>query len=400
MFRNSKCFVINQIKVKITFFLIFITLSANCFSQNDDKIVLGADQLNLFMDKLDGKRVALVANHTSKIWSGNNNIHILDSLLSLDINITKVFSPEHGFRGTADAGEKVKDGIDQKTGLPIISLHGKNKKPTDNQIKDIDIIIFDIQDVGVRFYTYISTLHLVMESAAENNKKLIVLDRPNPNGHYVDGPVLEKKFKSFVGMHPVPIVYGMTIGEFSLMINNEGWLENNISCDLLVIPMKNYSRTKEYDLPIKPSPNLPNSKSINLYPSLCFFEQTPVSVGRGTKMQFQVFGNPDWQDLDFNFTPKSMEGAKYPKHENNVCFGFDLRKNPIENQINLDWILIAYEKSNNKDSFFRSGFNKLAGNDKLQKQIIEGLNGKEIKKSWKKGIKNFMLKRSKYLIYK
>ena len=400
MFRNSKCFVINQIKVKITFFLIFITLSANCFSQNDDKIVLGANQLNLFIDKLDGKRVALVANHTSKIWSGNNNIHILDSLLSLDINITKVFSPEHGFRGTADAGEKVKDGIDQKTGLPIISLHGKNKKPTDNQIKDIDIIIFDIQDVGVRFYTYISTLHLVMESAAENNKKLIVLDRPNPNGHYVDGPVLEKKFKSFVGMHPVPIVYGMTIGEFSLMINNEGWLENNISCDLLVIPMKNYSRTKEYDLPIKPSPNLPNSKSINLYPSLCFFEQTPVSVGRGTKMQFQVFGNPDWQDLDFNFTPKSMEGAKYPKHENNVCFGFDLRKNPIENQINLDWILIAYEKSNNKDSFFRSGFNRLAGNDKLQKQIIEGLNGTEIKKSWKKGIKNFMLKRSKYLIYK
>ena len=400
MFRNSKCFVINQIKVKITFFLIFITLSASCFSQNDDKIVLGANQLNLFIDKLDGKRVALVANHTSKIWSGNNNIHILDSLLSLDINITKVFSPEHGFRGTADAGEKVKDGIDQKTGLPIISLHGKNKKPTDNQIKDIDIIIFDIQDVGVRFYTYISTLHLVMESAAENNKKLIVLDRPNPNGHYVDGPVLEKKFKSFVGMHPVPIVYGMTIGEFSLMINNEGWLENNISCDLLVIPMKNYSRTKEYDLPIKPSPNLPNSKSINLYPSLCFFEQTPVSVGRGTKMQFQVFGNPDWQDLDFNFTPKSMEGAKYPKHENNVCFGFDLRKNPIENQINLDWILIAYEKSNNKDSFFRSGFNRLAGNDKLQKQIIEGLNGTEIKKSWKKGIKNFMLKRSKYLIYK
>jgi len=400
MFRNSKCFVINQIKVKITFFLIFITLSANCFSQNDNKIVLGANQLNLFIDELDGKKVALVANHTSKIWSGNNNIHILDSLLSLDINITKVFSPEHGFRGTADAGEKVKDGIDQKTGLPIISLHGKNKKPTDNQIKDIDIIIFDIQDVGVRFYTYISTLHLVMESAAENNKKLIVLDRPNPNGHYVDGPVLEKKFKSFVGMHPVPIVYGMTIGEFSLMINNEGWLENNISCDLLVIPMKNYSRTKEYDLPIKPSPNLPNSKSINLYPSLCFFEQTPVSVGRGTKMQFQVFGNPDWQDLDFNFTPKSMEGAKYPKHENNVCFGFDLRKNPIENQINLDWILIAYEKSNNKDSFFRSGFNKLAGNDKLQKQIIEGLNGTEIKKSWKKGIKNFMLKRSKYLIYK
>lgn len=400
MFRNSKCFVINQIKVKITFFLIFITLSASCFSQNDDKIVLGANQLNLFIDKLDGKRVALVANHTSKIWSGNNNIHILDSLLSLDINITKVFSPEHGFRGTADAGEKVKDGIDQKTGLPIISLHGKNKKPTDNQIKDIDIIIFDIQDVGVRFYTYISTLHLVMESAAENNKKLIVLDRPNPNGHYVDGPILEKKFKSFVGMHPVPIVYGMTIGEFSLMINNEGWLENNISCDLLVIPMKNYSRTKAYDLPIKPSPNLPNSKSINLYPSLCFFEQTPVSVGRGTKMQFQVFGNPDWQDLDFNFTPKSMEGAKYPKHENNVCFGFDLRKNPIENQINLDWILIAYQKSNNKDSFFRSSFNKLAGNDKLQKQIIEGLNGTEIKKSWKKGIKNFMLKRSKYLIYK
>ena len=399
MFRIPKCIVIDQIKLKITFFLILITYSFACFSQTNDKVVLGADQLNLFLNELSNKRVALVANHTSKIKVGNQFVHLLDTLLKSDVNIVKVFSPEHGFRGIADAGEKVSDGIDQKTGVPIISLHGDNKKPKNSQISDVDIIIFDIQDVGVRFYTYISTLHLVMESVAENNKKLIVLDRPNPNGHYIDGPVLENEFKSFVGMHKVPIVYGMTIGEFSLMINNEGWLNNKLNCDLSVIPMKNYYREKSYNLPIRPSPNLPNSKSIDLYPSLCFFEQTPVSVGRGTNMQFQVFGNPDWENLSFSFTPKSMEGAKYPKHENINCFGIDLRKHPNNNEININWLLFAYNNSNDKKSFFRSGFNRLAGNDKLKRQIIEGVDVKKIKKSWEKGIKEFMSIRSKYLIY-
>ena len=390
---------LNIIKFKSTFFLILICFSYLSFSQNKDKLTLGADQIELFIDDLKGKGVAIVANQTSKIKSDNKYVHIIDSLLSLNINIKKVFSPEHGFRGIADAGEKVEDGIDLKTGLPIISLHGSNKKPTTDQMKDIDVVIFDIQDVGVRFYTYISTLHLVMEAVAENNKRLIILDRPNPNGHYIDGPILEKKFKSFVGMHPVPIVHGMTIGEFGIMINREGWLKNKINCNLKVIPIENYDRTIIYDLPVKPSPNLPNKKSINLYPSLCFFEQTPISIGRGTEMQFQIMGNPNWEKTDFKFRPRSMSGAKSPKHLNKICNGIDLRNHPYLNEINLEWIIYAYNKSKNKSSFFRSGFNRLAGNDKLQNQIINGINEEEIKLSWKKGIEKFKTIRSKYLLY-
>ncbi len=399
MIQISQLMKLNIIKFKSTFFLILISFSYLSFSQNNDKLTLGADQIEFFIDDLKGKNVAIVANQTSKIKSNKKHVHIIDSLLSLNINVKKVFSPEHGFRGIADAGEKVEDGIDLKTGLPIISLHGSNKKPTINQMKDIDVVIFDIQDVGVRFYTYISTLHLVMEAVAENNKKLIILDRPNPNGHYIDGPILENNFKSFVGMHPIPIVHGMTIGELGIMINKEGWLKNKINCDLKVIPIENYDRNIIYDLPEKPSPNLPNKKSINLYPSLCLFEQTPISIGRGTEMQFQIIGNPDWKKTDFKFKPKSMSGAKSPKHLNEICNGIDLRNSPLLNEINLEWIIYAYNKSKNKTSFFRSGFNRLAGNDKLKEQIINGLSEKEIKLSWKKGIENFKSIRSKYLLY-
>ena len=390
---------LNIIKLKISFFLILMTFSYLSFSQSNNKLIVGANRTELFLNHIEGLNVAVVANLSSKIKSNTKSIHLIDSLLKLNIKIKKVFSPEHGFRGEADAGEKVEDGIDQKTGIPIISLHGTNKKPTKDQMKDIDVVIFDIQDVGARFYTYISTLHYVMEAVGENNKKLIILDRPNPNGHYVDGPILESKYKSFIGMHPIPIVYGMTIGEFGIMINEEGWLKNQIYSDLKVIPIKNYNRKMVYELPIKPSPNLPNKQSINLYPSLCFFEQTPISIGRGTNMQFQVIGSPDWENNDFSFKPISMSGAKYPKHIDQICNGIDLRESAYLSRINLKWLIDAYNKSKNKSAFFKDGFNKLAGNKMLKEQIIDGLSEKEIKQSWKSGVENFKLIRSKYLIY-
>ena len=390
---------LNIIKLKISFFLILMTFSYLSFSQSNNKLIVGANRTELFLNHIEGLNVAVVANLSSKIKSNTKSIHLIDSLLKLNIKIKKVFSPEHGFRGEADAGEKVEDGIDQKTGIPIISLHGTNKKPTKDQMKDVDVVIFDIQDVGARFYTYISTLHYVMEAVGENNKKLIILDRPNPNGHYVDGPILESKYKSFIGMHPVPVVYGMTIGEFGIMINEEGWLKNQIYSDIKVIPIKNYNRKMVYELPIKPSPNLPNKQSINLYPSLCFFEQTPISIGRGTNMQFQVIGSPEWENNDFSFKPISMSGAKYPKHIDQICNGIDLRESPYLSRINLKWLIDAYNKSKNKSAFFKDGFNKLAGNKMLKEQIIDGLSEKEIKQSWKSGVENFKLMRSKYLIY-
>ena len=390
---------LNIIKLKISFFLILMTFSYLSFSQSNNKLIVGANRTELFLNHIEGLNVAVVANLSSKIKSNTKSIHLIDSLLKLNIKIKKVFSPEHGFRGEADAGEKVEDGIDQKTGIPIISLHGTNKKPTKDQMKDIDVVIFDIQDVGARFYTYISTLHYVMEAVGENNKKLIILDRPNPNGHYVDGPILESKYKSFIGMHPIPVVYGMTIGEFGIMINEEGWLKNQIYSDIKVIPIKNYNRKMVYELPIKPSPNLPNKQSINLYPSLCFFEQTPISIGRGTNMQFQVIGSPEWENNDFSFKPISMSGAKYPKHIDQICNGIDLRESAYLSRINLKWLIDAYNKSKNKSAFFKDGFNKLAGNKMLKEQIIDGLSEKEIKQSWKSGVENFKLMRSKYLIY-
>ena len=398
MFRISISKLVFPIVIKITFFLIVIHSAQKSFAQTE-RILVGAEQIELYLKDIQTKRIAVVANQTSRIRSGNKYIHLIDTLISMNIKVKKVFAPEHGFRGIADAGEKVSDGIDIKTGLPIITLYGENRKPSKKDLEDIDIVIFDIQDVGARFYTYISTMHMVMESVAENNKKIYVLDRPNPNGHYVDGPILDMKFKSFVGMHPVPIVHGMTVGEFAMMINEEGWLKKGLKSDLRVIPLKNYDRKIIYDLPIKPSPNLPNKQSINLYPSLCFFEQTDISIGRGTNMQFQIFGNPNWDNKLFSFTPKSMSGAKFPKHQNTKCYGFDLRNQGILSRINLEWLIFAYNNSKDKLSFFKKGFVRLAGDNILQKQIENGKTANQIRAGWKKGIKKFKNLRKNYLLY-
>ena len=398
MFRISISELVFPIVIKITFFLIVINSAQKSFAQTE-RILVGAEQTELYFKDIKNKRIAVVANQTSRIRSRKKYVHLVDTLISMNINVKKVFAPEHGFRGIADAGEKVSDGFDIKTGLPIVTLYGENRKPSSKHLENIDVVIFDIQDVGARFYTYISTMHMVMESVAENNKKIYILDRPNPNGHYVDGPILDMKFKSFVGMHPVPIVHGMTVGEFAMMINEEGWLKKGIKSDLKVIPLKNYDRKIIYDLPIKPSPNLPNKQSINLYPSLCFFEQTDISIGRGTNMQFQIFGNPYWDNKLFSFTPKSMSGAKFPKHQNTKCYGFDLSNQSILSRINLEWLIFAYNNSKDKLSFFKKGFVRLAGNNILQKQIENGKTAKQIRDGWKKGIKKFKNLRKNYLLY-
>jgi uncharacterized protein YbbC (DUF1343 family) len=374
----------------------------------DSTIIVGANQIEKYLPLLNGKKVGIVANQTSVIFKDRRRkaedksyTPLVDSLLSLHVNITSVFSPEHGFRGNADAGEIVKDGKDIKTGLPIISLYGKNRKPTPEQLKGIAIMIFDIQDVGARFYTYISSLHYVMEACAEQGIPVLILDRPNPNGHYIDGPILEQQNRSFVGMHPVPIVHGMTIGEYAQMINGEKWLANGIQCNLTVISSKNYKHEAPYSLPIKPSPNLPNDKAINLYPSLCFFEGTNVSVGRGTNTQFQIFGGPflDPNKYSFQFTPQPNEGAKYPKYKGELCYGTDLRNNSDLNFINLKWLIEAYNNTQNKSDFFNTFFVKLAGTKKLQQQIESDLNETEIRATWQEGLGAFKTIRNKYLIY-
>ena len=390
--------------------------------QIDSSIVVGANQTDIYLPLLKGKRIGIVANQSSVVFidkdlntDSRSYTHLVDSLLSLNIDVNTVFAPEHGFRGKADAGERIKDGIDAKTGVPIISLYSANKKPKLEQIKEtkkyesdiskgvskIDIMLFDLQDVGVRFYTYISTLHYVMEACAEANIPLIILDRPNPNGHYIDGPILEMEHKSFVGMHPIPVAYGMTIGEYAKMINGEKWLANGTQCDLKVIPIKNYSHNLNYSLPIKPSPNLPNDKAINLYPSLCFFEGTNVSVGRGTEMQFQIFGSPflNKDSFDFEFIPQPNEGSKYPKHQNKICYGKDLTKVETINTINLKWLIEAYNNTENKSEFFNAFFIKLAGTKKLQQQIEAGLSEEDIKATWKDGLERFKETRKTYLIY-
>jgi uncharacterized protein YbbC (DUF1343 family) len=373
--------------------IICISLVLFTFSAQAQELVLAAERTNLYLHHLENKKVGVVGNQTSMIA----NTHLVDSLLSLGIDIVKVFSPEHGFRGIADAGAIIKDGIDSKTGIPIISLYGKNKKPKDEQLQGIDILVFDIQDVGVRFYTYISTLHYIMESAAESNIKVIVLDRPNPNGHYVDGPILDTAFQSFVGMHPIPIAHAMTIGEYAKMINGENWITTK--CELIVIEMENYTHNTNYDLPIKPSPNLPNARSVNLYPSLCLFEGTNISIGRGTDYPFQHFGAP-YMKSNYSFMPKSGEGSKYPKHEDIMCFGTDLRfQEDYLTAINLNWIIETYKQCSEKEEFFNDFFNTLAGTDKLKKQIIAGMTVREIKASWQEGLEEFKRIRRKYLIY-
>lgn len=369
----------------------------------DTSLVLSANQTKVYLPLLRGKNVALVANPTSVIYkTDGSHTHLVDSLLAHNITLHKVFAPEHGFRGTMDAGEVVKDGKDTKTGLPLISLYGKNKKPSANQLKDIDVVLFDIQDVGVRFYTYIATLQLVLEACAEANIPVIVLDRPNPNAHYVDGPTMEAAHTSFLGMTEIPLVYGMTIGEYANMINEEGWLANGIKAKLTVIPLKNYTHNTPYSLPIRPSPNLPNDQAIQLYPSLGLFEGTNVNAGRGTAHQFQRFGASflDSTQLQFSYTPEPNFGAKYPKENGKTCYGMDLANTPKLNRVSMEYLITAYTHSQEKENFFlTNSFTKHAGTKKLQKQIMDGLSATAIEESWQPQLAAFKKIRATYLLY-
>jgi uncharacterized protein YbbC (DUF1343 family) len=370
----------------------------------DRKFKTGAENFESYLPLLKDKRVGIVTNQTGIL---SKEKHLVDFLLEQNINLQKIYAPEHGFRGTADAGELIVDGKDTKTNLPIISLYGNNKKPKPEQLEGIDILVFDLQDVGARFYTYISSLHYVMESCAENNIPLLVLDRPNPNGTIIDGPILEKEHTSFVGMHEIPVLHGMTIGEYAKMINGEKWLNPSTSsglelkCDLTVIPCLNYSHDMKYSLPVKPSPNLPNDQSINLYASLCFFEGTNVSLGRGTEKQFQIYGSPflPESEFDFSFTPKPNFGAKDPVHNGKLCFGEDLTEIRKVHRLELKWLLKAYENTADKTVFFTDFFTKLAGTKKLREQIEAGMTEKEIRKTWQEGLEQFKEIRGKYLIY-
>jgi uncharacterized protein YbbC (DUF1343 family) len=367
-----------------------------------DSLIIAANRTQEYLPLLRNKKVAVVANQTSVIFKKEGHTHLVDSLLALEIDIKKVFAPEHGFRGEADAGEAVKDGLDTKSGLPLISLYGQNKKPSDEQLQGLDVVLFDIQDVGVRFYTYIATLQLVMEACAKNNIPIIILDRPNPNASYVDGPTMEAKNTSFLGMTTIPLVYGMTIGEYAQMLNGEGWLDGNLKADITVIPLKNYTHNTDYHLPIRPSPNLPNDKSINLYPSLGLFEGTNVNAGRGTEFQFQRYGasflNPS--AYDFSYVPKPNFGSKSPKEEGKTCFGKDLSNSSKLQRVTLAWLLDAYKNSTDKTKFFLSAsFTKHSGTEKLQQQIEAGLSEDAIKKTWQTDLDAFRKIRIKYLMY-
>jgi uncharacterized protein YbbC (DUF1343 family) len=375
-----------------------------CFTQivcAQTKIITGAEQLSSYLPLLKGKTIGLVVNQTSMI----RQTHLVDSLRKHKINIKAIFAPEHGFRGDHSAGTSIKNGKDTKTGIPIISLYGKHKKPTADDLKGIQVVVFDIQDVGARFYTYISTLHYVMEACAELNKPLIVLDRPNPNGNYIDGPILNPQFSSFVGMHPIPIVHGLTIGEYGLMINGERWLKDSLQCKLTVIKMKGYDHSTPYVLPVRPSPNLPTAASITLYPSVCLFEGTNYSLGRGTDKPFECVGKPQNTDGDYTFTPKSIQGvAEKPPYQNELCRGHLLtdfanviEKNP---RIYLTWIIDLYQQDTSKATFFTDFFDTLAGTDELRKQIISGKTEADIRRSWSVGLNNFQNTRIQYLLYK
>jgi len=394
--------------IKNTVLLFVLTLLScrnNSNSQslvsNKSAVILGAQQTEYYLPILKNKNIGIVANQTSVIFKTTGSTHLVDSLLSLNINVKKVFAPEHGFRGTADAGEYVTDGIDAGSGIPIVSLYGANKIPDAAILSDLEVVIFDIQDVGARFYTFLSTLHYMMETCAKLGITVLVLDRPNPNGHYVDGPTLDLNHSSFVGVHPVPVVHGMTVGEYAQMINGEGWLKEGLKCDLKVIPIRNYTHSTTYQLPINPSPNLPNSKAINLYPSLCFFEGTNMSMGRGTENQFQVIGSPYLKgDLyDYEFTPEPNIGAKYPVHEGVVCKGINLQNQARLDFIVLKWHIDAYQNTPNKAVFFNPFFTKLAGQELLQEKIENGWTAQEIRASWKGDIEKYKRIRAPYLLY-
>jgi uncharacterized protein YbbC (DUF1343 family) len=382
-------------------FLLSIIVSAVFLLPARAQVITGAARTQEYLPLLKGKRVALLVNQTATI----GHTHLVDSLLKLQVNIQKIFSPEHGFRGKADAGEKVGNSKDATTGLTIVSLYGKHRKADANDLKDVDVLIFDIQDVGTRFYTYISSLQELMEAAAENDKPLIVLDRPNPNGYYVDGPVLDTALRSFVGMQPIPIVHGMTVGEYAQLLNGERWLKNGVRCKLTVITCQQYDHHTYYQLPVKPSPNLPNMASIYLYPSMCLFEGTALSLGRGTDLPFQVFGGPTLPKNLYAFTPHSTEGAKEPPLKDVTCYGYNLTGTPAEsrqkmdNQVQLKWLIQAYQLFPDKNKFFISSFNRLAGNTTLQQQIKQGLSEAAIRKSWEPALSQFKTTRKKYLLY-
>lgn len=376
--------------------LALILLNGSCKAQPPSTLdQTGSQQLNILLPKIKDKRVALVVNHTSLI----GKVHLADSLKSLGINIVKIFGPEHGFRGNAADGELVNDSVDAKTGIPLISLYGKNKKPSAQQLADVDVMVFDIQDVGTRFYTYIGTMHYVMEACAEANKKMIILDRPNPND-FVDGPVNDKALKSFVAMHTIPIAHGLTVGELANMINGEGWLLNNVKCDIEIIPVKNWKHGQPYLLSVRPSPNLPNNQAVQLYPSLCLFEGTTISLGRGTPFPFQVLGAPELTDLNFTFTPVTIKGvAVKPPHENKLCYGIDLRSYTPARKIDLSYILKLYSLYPDKEKFFTSYFDLLAGTPRLKQQIKDGLTEEQIRTSWQPELSLYKNLRAKYLLY-
>ncbi len=388
--------------IKHSIYILLIALATgNSIYAQQEKLLVGADQTDQYLPLISHDKVGVVANHSSIIGT----THLVDSLLTLKIKVKKIFCPEHGFRGDGDAGEFIRNYADKKTGLPVISLYGSHKKPTVKDLKGIDIMIFDMQDVGVRCYTYISTMHYVMEACAEQGITLIILDRPNPNGFYVDGPVLDTAYRSFVGLHPVPLVHGMTIGEYAQMINGEKWLKNGIQCNIKVIPCKNYSHDMIYTLPVRPSPNLPNQTAVLLYPSIGFFEGTCISIGRGTDFPFQIFGHPSLPDIGFSFTPIEKIGAsKNPPYKNEKCYGYDLREYSVKYfkdnpRINLEWLIFAYKMFKDKEKFFNSYFVNLSGTPKLKKQIEQGFDAEMIEESWKKPLDSFKTIRKKYLLY-
>lgn len=385
----------------VFFLLISIVLCGWSHAQNNVKT--GAERVDDYIWLLKGKRVAVCGNQTSMV----GNVHLVDTLLKRGVNVVKIFCPEHGFRGNAEAGAHIASGTDPKTGLPIVSLYGKNKKPALEQLADVEFILFDLQDVGCRFYTYISTLHYIMEAAAEKGTPVVVLDRPNPNGYFVDGPVLDLKYKSFVGMHSVPVVYGMTIGEYAKMINGEGWLAGGIHCNLAVVQLQNYTHNTRYVLPVPPSPNLPNAESIYLYPSLCLFEGTNISVGRGTTLPFQIYGAPLMKGGDYTFTPSPIRGvSENPPHNGKACRGYYLKDFATThldstNSFNLQYLMTAYRQYTDKEHFFTNAnfFDKLAGNDQLRKQIISSVSEEKIRQSWQEDLEKFKSIRKKYLLY-
>lgn len=403
----------------VCFLPILISTSLSCLSssppqdqtaiprqlQNDyhagRPLLTGAEQTEKYIPMLEGKRVGIVVNQTSRV----GQVHLLDTLLKRNISVIKVFAPEHGFRGAADDGATIEDGVDPKTGISIVSLYGKKKEPSQEDMVDLDLLIFDIQDVGTRFYTFISTMHYIMDACSKYEKPLIILDRPNPNIHLVDGPILQESFKSFVGMHPIPVAHGMTVGELARMITGEKWLANDHILQLTIIPCAHYTRDDAYTLPLNPSPNLRTAKAIAWYPSLCFFEGTIVSVGRGTDKPFEQLGHPDFTGGIDSFIPQSSFGATSPKLENQTCYGFDLSDVPLDSiksdAIDLSWLLHFYNDLKGKESFFLSSgyFDKLAGTDSLRIQIEAGWTAPAIKATWKRGLDDFMEKRAPYLLY-